>query len=561
MNAPKTVVELFQRSVEKYPDHVAVAFMGTKLTYKELDKASDDFARFLACIGVMEGDRVSFVLGNCPQFVIAYLGVLKRKAVVAAVNPLVKTEEVMATVNQADPVFVITLENFSEHNRALHEKCKTNMLVVSIGDFLPRPINWLYWLKTRKEKFFRPKGVFDWKLMGVLTDIHGLGLVKAAGELLGQLRNDLDQTKAPADLAVLQTTGGTTGIPKLAMLTNQNIVANCLQALAHVNNKETIVDKNTVFLGVIPFFHVYGLSVCLNLAFAAGSSVVILPKFVSKDVLKAIRKNKADVFPAITRMYAALVDFAEKNPGDYRAMCESLRICVSGAGALDLTVKAKWEKLTGKEIIEGYGLSEAPPIVSVNPIGGAKTGSMGTLVPDTEIRLDNESADALAEWGGAGELLVRGPQVMLGYWQNEAETRAAINADGWLSTGDVVRVDEEGFLWFVDRKKDMVKINGENVYPKSVEDVIRIHPAVADVAVFGLPDSKSGERLVACVVLKNQVASLKDLEEMIHAQCRANNLSGIKIPKQVEIVEEIPKTIVGKVLKRVLKEKLINKNQ
>src|SRR3989344_5968162 len=559
MNAPKTVVELFQRSVEKYPDHVAIAFMGTKLTYKELDAASDDFAKFLAHVGVMKGDRVSFVLGNCPQFVIAYLGVLKRKAVVAAVNPLVKTEEVMPTVNQADPVFVITLENFSEHNRALHEKFGAKMLVVSIGDFLPRPINWLYWLKTRKEKFFRPKGVFDWKQMNAIAIFQGAELYyKSAVKPLGQLRNDLDETKTPADLAVLQTTGGTTGIPKLAMLTNQNIVANCLQALAHVNKETVIVDENTVFLGVIPFFHVYGLSVCLNLAFAAGSSVVILPKFASKDVLKAIRKNKADVFPAITRMYAALVDFAEKNPGDYRAMCQSLKVCVSGAGALDLTVKAKWEKLTGKEIIEGYGLSEASPIVSVNPIGGAKTGSMGTLVPDTEIRLDNESTDALAEWGGAGELLVRGPQVMLGYWQNEAETRAAINADGWLSTGDVVRVDEEGFLWFVDRKKDMVKISGENVYPKSVEDVIRTHPAVADVAVFGLPDSKSGERLVACVVLKSQVANL---EEAIHAHCRANHLSGIKIPKQVEVVDEIPKTIVGKVLKRVLKEKLINKNQ
>ncbi len=560
MDAPKTVVELFQRSVAKYPDKVAVVFMGTKLTYKELDKASDDFAKFLACMGVMEGDRVSFVLGNCPQFVIAYLGVLKRKAVVAAVNPLVATEEVMATVNQANSTFVITLENFSEHNRALYEKFNAKMLMVSIGDFLPWPINWLYWLKTRKEKFFRPKKVFNWRQVSVIVNFRdaNIKLLKSAGELLGELRNAFDQTRSPADLAVLQTTGGTTGVPKLAMLTNQNIVANCLQGLEHINQESTVVDENTVFLGVIPFFHVYGLSVCLNLAFAAGSSVVILPKFASKDVLKAIQKHRVDIFPAITRMYAALVDFAEKNPGDYRAMCESLRVCVSGAGALDLTVKAKWEKLTGKEIIEGYGLSEASPIVSVNPIRGAKTGSMGTLVPGTEMRLAHQDTDEPIDEGGAGELWVRGPQVMLGYWQNTEETKAAINADGWLATGDMVRVDEEGFLWFVDRKKDMVKISGENVYPKSIEDVIRSCQVVADVAVFGLPDEKTGERLVACVVLKPG-SDAKEAPEVIHAHCRNSHLSGIKIPKQIVLVDEIPKTIVGKVLKRVLKEKLLNK--
>ncbi|MDP3999701.1 MAG: AMP-binding protein [bacterium] len=567
MNYNQTVPELFAQTVQRYPNKDAILFHG-RFTYSDLDKMSDEFAKVLLMNGIYKGDRVSLLLPNSVHFDVAFLGILKIGAVVSAMNPLVSTPEILEMAKQAKPTMIITLDiaPFYAHNQAIYKSLKPNqiMMVCDLRDYFSPILKILYTLKTWRDKHFLGISSEDGR-----RSVYSWGYWKRDSLSQKYLLPDNPTMAAltkkncptPDDLAVLQSTGGTTGIPKFAMLSHRNIISNTLQALAHVNATGQLVTKDSIFLGVLPFFHVFGLSVCLNLAFAVGATVVIMPKFDSAEALKLIKKYGVDIFPAITRMYAALVAFGSKDSEKCRTMCASLRLCFSGAGALDLAVKAQWEKMTGKEITEGYGLSEASPIVSFNPIGEGKTGSMGTLVPDTELKLVHQDTGEPVGWDESGELWIRGPQVMMGYWQNEEETRMALREGGWLATGDIVRY-HDGYLWFVDRKKDMVKINGENVYPKSIEDVIRTCPIVADVAVFGVPDKETGEQLVACVVLNDKAeGALKytdsALTDAIHGHCRNNHLAGIKIPKRVVSVPEIPKTVVGKVLKRVLKENLL----
>ncbi len=549
MNYERTVVDLFHESVVKYPHRIALNFIGKEFTWLELNTLSQEFSMFLLRKGVRHGDRVSLLLPNCPQFIIAYLGILKIGAVVAAMNPKVSTEEIRAMVKQAEPKLLITAENFSEHNRALCEDLNevAPVMIVKLGDCMPFPINILYQLKNHSQKFYAPKGALLWKEEMTLPwnwtkklQNRKWELVQLASQLCDQSLQDV----SPNDLAVFQFTGGTTGIPKAAMLTHRNLVSNTLQAIELVNREETYVDENTIMLGVIPFFHVYGLSVCLNVAFALGTKVIVLPQFDSKMVFGAIAKHKANMFPGIPRMYAKLVTDASKDLAKHQKLCRSLTLVISGAGALDGEIKMKMEELGGAPIVEGYGLSEASPIVSINPVKNGKSGSMGKLVSDTEMKIVE------------GELWVRGPQVMAGYWQNEKETSEMIKEDGWLATGDMAHADKDGFLWFDDRKKDMIKVRGENVFTKEIEELLTTHPVIADVAVLGMPDKMLGERIVACVVLKEgQTLDQPSLE----AFCREKKLASVKIPQEVAIVKEIPRTIIGKTLKRELRKMLAEK--
>jgi len=551
MNYDQTVVALFTETVKKYPKKTALNFLGRKISYKELDELSHLFAEFLMRKGLRHGDRVSLLLPNCPQFVIAYLGTLKIGGVVAAMNPLVSVEEIRAMVKQADSKLLVTAENFSEANKALSKDLqgKAPMLVIKLGDFMTCVVRVVYRLKNFKQKFFRPAGALQWNEVKE-------GSYQEVVQMVDRLDSEPNKEIEPEDLAVLQFTGGTTGTPKAAMLTHRNIVSNTLQALKHINKEEVVIGDQTVFLGVIPFFHVYSLSVCLNMAFAVGATVVLLPRFDSKMVFSAIAKNKVNIFPGIPRMYAKLVEVVEKNPAKYQAMCSSLKYCISGAGALNGEVRKQMEEMLGVTMVEGYGLSETSPIVSVNPIKGGKAGSLGTVVPDTEVKIVD------------GELWVRGPQVMRGYWRNEKETKEAIKEGGWLATGDMGHVDEDGFWWMDDRKKDMIKIRGENVYTKEIEEVIIKHNAVKDVAVVGMPDKKLGEKIVACVVLGNgkffsELEKNKDLtiEGSIQVFCQEQGLASYKVPQEVVPVPEIPKTIIGKVLKRELRKMLAEKTQ
>lgn len=543
VTAGRTLIDLFKATVNRDPNKVALVFFGRKYTYKQLDDLSTEFAKYLLEDVVQPGNHVALMLPNSPQFAIAYLGILKAGCVEVALNPLVKTPEVVATLKKARPRLLITLDTFVQHNTAVYEETDIEMMTVDLAKCMSPLVSFLYRLKTIRAPRFRAKETLSWDA----------GVFRAAARDYDnpESENPLPQISAH-DLAVLQTTGGTTGIPKLAMLTHDNLVSNTLQALEHVNSDPgrpvvgPVIGPDSVFLGVIPFFHVYGKSVCQNMAFVVGATVVILSKFEPKTVLKTMRKYKVNVFPGIPRMYNALVQDQDMQKGKYLDFGDTLKVCFSGAGPLDSAVKNNFEHLTGATIIEGYGLSEASPIVSVNPLVGGRAGSLGTVVPRTRTKIVD------------GELWVQGPQVMLGYLDNPEETAKVLRRDSdgdWLATGDGVRQDEQGFLWMMDRLKDMVKKNGENVYTLAIEAVIRKNSAVADVAVIGMPDPKLGEKVVACVVLNSNYGPNEETVRSVRGSCLAA-LRSIDVPDEVRFVKEIPKNIIGKVLKRELRQML-----
>ncbi|MBI3358630.1 MAG: long-chain fatty acid--CoA ligase, partial [Nitrospirae bacterium] len=351
-----------------------------------------------------------------------------------------------------------------------------------------------------------------------------------------------------SDLALLQYTGGTTGESKGVMLTHQNLVANTLQCRAWMPE---LKKGEEVFLAVIPFFHVYGMSACMNLAISLGARLVLLPRFATRDVLKTIQKTKATIFMGIQAMYVAINNFPSVKKYDL----SSIRVCLSGAGPLRVEVQRKFEELTGGKLVEGYGLSEASPVTHVNLMNGKrKEGSIGLPLPNTDARVvDLETGEKELPIGEVGELIVSGPQVMQGYWNKPKESQDALKNGSqgsypWLHTVDMARQDAEGFFFVVDRKKDMIKSCGENVYPREVEEVLYRHPKVLDAVVVGLPDNFSGEKIKAYLVLKEGESATVD--EILDF-CK-QDLSRFKVPKEVSFRSSLPKTIIGKVLRRVL---------
>src|SRR3989344_6990058 len=513
----QTVVDLFRDSAYRYPAKTALQFYKRLMTYGELDVVSVQFATFLIEKGLRVGDRVVMILPNCPQFVIAYLGILRAGGVVAALNPLLKADEQLKLVQQTNPRFIISLQDFSGSNLIISKNlCEDQKLIlVSLGRCLPVELSCLYRLKNLFK--FKPSQAYRWDWL-MRQDWHGH-------------LPDLDSDS----LAVLQFTGGTTGVPKAAKLTHKNLLSNALQATGFIGN---LINKDSVLMGVIPFWHVFGLSVCLNIALAKGSKVILMLKFNANRLLKLMVKEKVTLFPSVPRIFSVLLKNRRISHADWSA----LRLSVSGAGALDGRVKSEFEKITGATIIEGYGLSEASPIVSINPVDNARPGSLGRLVTGTEAKIVE------------GELWVKGPQVMAGYWENADETAEVLTPDGWLKTGDMVRIDPEGFLWMEDRKKDLIKVRGENVYPKEIEEAINRCYRVQESAVVGVPDKDYGERIVACVVLKPEYRDKTSVDVLL-GFCR-DGLPKYKCPQTIKFFDELPKTILGKVLKQDLRKML-----
>ena len=551
----RTLVDLWKEAVSLYPNEPAFIYFGKIVTYKEADVLSDQFARVLKNYGVTFRDRVCFIAPNIPNMPIGFLAVWKIGAIVVAPNFLETSEKIVEMIKLVDPRVIIVSENFREHFEAIRhdpafDYSDRMLMICSPADYLPPLLKVGYWLKNRP----KPLTKVSWK-----ENIKILG-----NRDLGPF---IDGSLTPDSLAVLQFTGGTTGTLKAAMLTHSNLVNNALQALAHVNKEKITVDHNSVFLGLLPFFHVYGFSVCLNLAFAVGATVVLVPKFIDqgkikkfeqefkktgdarflrkkedvvdagvRDLLRILKRHRVSHFPAVPIIYERLVS-SQVMRG---ANLPDLRYGISGAGALDGGTKEEFEFMSGATVVEGYGLSEASPIVSVNPtdLEKQKQGSLGQLVPGTEMKIVGN------------QLYIRGPQVMAGYWKNSKETQEAFE-DGWLKTGDLVGVDERGFLHFKGRDKDMIKVMGDNIYPSEIESIIKKHQSVADAAVIGVADRQFGEKVVACVVLKDG-ASLT-LEELTD-YCRNSGLGSLKIPRELRFVLEIPKNIIGKVLKYELKK-------
>lgn len=516
-----------------YPERDAILFLGKRMTYRQVLEDSYRLAHALMSLGVEKGERVGIMLPNTPQAVIAYYAVLFIGGVVVQINPLYKRRELEHQLNDADVETLICLDMV--YSRIEEVKAQTrlkHMIITSISDYLPFPKNWLFQLQN----LFNPKQA---KIPAGASGIYRLKTLLSAAS-----SNPIDPPYESGDeVALLQYTGGTTGLAKGAMLTHRNLVVNCCQAEAWIYKAQRGKDS---ILGALPFFHVYGMTVVMNFAVRLAATMILVPKFNPKLILKLIAKHRPTYFPGAPTMYVGLIN----HPDIKRYDLSSIIACLSGSAPLPIEVQERFESITGGLLIEGYGMTESSPVTHSNLIWErTKSGTIGLPWPDTEARIvDLETREVLPP-GQVGELQVKGPQVMKGYWKRPDETDLVLK-DGWLSTGDIAKMDEEGYTYIIDRKKDIIIAGGFNIYPRDVEEVLYEHPAIQEAVVVGVPDPYRGETVKAYIVLKEGKEVSK---EGIERFCR-ERLASYKIPRLVEFREELPKSIVGKVLRRVLRE-------
>jgi long-chain acyl-CoA synthetase len=524
------IYSLLEKTASAHADRPALDFMGYTMSYGELGAAVNRLAAALRDLGVRKGDRVALMLPNLPQMVIGFFAVNRAGAVIVNVNPLYTARELRGQLQDSGAETLILLDRFMPvYDEVAGEVPVKRVIVTGVQDFLPAPKNLLYPLLARAKR--------EWVTVKPAAHVHPFKRLLAGAAA----RGEPPQVQAD-DLALLQYTGGTTGAPKAAMLSNRNIVANVTMLRAW--NSE-LREAQETFLLVIPFFHVYGMSVGLGLAVESAAKMILLPRFETKAVLAAIHKHKPTIFPGVPTMYVAINNF----PGVASYDLTSIRSCISGAAALPREVKERFEALSGAQLVEGYGLTEASPVTHSNPLTGRSvTGSIGLPLPNVEAKIVDAEGDELPH-GEVGELVVRGPNVMMGYWGRPEETAATMRG-GWLYTGDMATRDEDGYFYIRDRKKDLIICGGFNVYPREVEEVLYGHPAVQEAAVIGVPDLYRGETVKAFVVKK---AAAAVTEEELIAFCR-ESLAAFKVPKFVEFRDSLPKTLIGKILRRRLAE-------
>jgi long-chain acyl-CoA synthetase len=524
---------LLEQTAARYPQRIATVFFGAQLSYRALNAAADRFAHALLSFGLKRGDRVALMLPNCPQFLIAFYGTLKAGGVVTAVNPLYTPRELEHQLNDAGVETLVTLTKFYPTVEAVRAKTALQRVIVTnIKEAFPAALRLLFTLfKERKE--------------GHRVRLRGVAATYWLRDVLSAQRtaNGPGITVDPGDTALLQYTGGTTGTPKGAMLKHAGLVANTLQIRAWLSDFQEAAET---MLLALPLFHIFGMGACMSLMVHGAGTMILLPQFRTSDVLQAVSKYRATLFPGVPSMYVAL----NNSPELRRVNLKSLRHCFSGAAPLPQEVQQRFEAHIGGHLVEGYGMTEANACV-INPLRGArKPGSIGIPIPDVEARIvDLATGTQTLPPGEVGELAVRCPQQMQGYWHKPDET-AQVLRDGWIYTGDIARMDAEGFFYLVDRKKEMILSGGFNVYPRDVEEVLYMHSQVQEAAVIGTPDAFLGECVKAFVVPRDGVSPMPD--EIIEF-CR-QHLVAYKVPKQVEFRASLPKTLVGKVLRRVLIE-------
>lgn len=527
--------QLLEDSARDYGGHTALVFYKRRVSYSELKDASDRFARALADEwGVGKGSVVSLYLPNTPQFAIAYYGALKAGATVNPINPLYTGEEVAFQLRTSKTKVLVALDIFKDKVDDALSKAESVEAVVYTGvdDYLPGLLGFLYRLKTKK-----PKIAFDGKRTARFKE-----LLESHSP-----RPPLPKVEPREDVAALMYTGGTTGRPKGAMLTHYNLVSNVHQIDAWLERGRKARD---VLIGVLPWFHIYGQTAVLHTGIFRAGTIIVLPRFELKEVLDAIVKYKANMFHGVPTIYSLIVNYKDIHKYDL----SSVEVCISGAAPLPKSVAEKFEKLTGGRLREGYGLTETSPVTHVNPIKGKyKIGSIGVPVPNTYAAVADPVEPRLLPPGEVGELVVSGPQVMKGYYAGGDEN-VFFEAYGmrWFRTGDMARMDEEGYFYIVDRKKDLIKYKGYSVYPREIEEVLYKHECIAEAAVIGVPDPQVGERVKAFISLKPECKGKVDEKDIIE-YCR-QHLAPYKVPKEIEFRDQLPKSAVGKVLRRVLKE-------
>jgi len=526
------LTELIEESVRKWPDRTALIYYGSKWSYRQLWDQSERLAASLAREGVGPGDRVALYLPNSPAYPIAFFGVLRLGAIVVQVSPLYLGQDLVRLLKDSSPKALVTLEIlYPNLAKVKGEVAVPAVFVAHVRDFYPwylRPfVNSVLRRQKLPTEFPRDPSVRPWR-----TAVGTPGSVPL---------HKGDPNTTPA---VLQYTGGTTGRPKAAVLTHRNLVANVVQGNAWNIRLE---PGNEVVMASIPLFHIYGLTVALLMGLNAGGTVVLQTRPEIRELLKLIDRYQPTQFPGVPALYQAFTH----QPDIAKYHIHSIKYCVSGSAALPIEVQKQFVRLTGASLVEGYGLSETSPITHVNPlVGEQRIGSIGVPIPETDQRvLDLETGTRVLGPGEVGELSVRGPQVMHGYY-NQPEETALVLKDGWFSTGDVARIDPDGFAYIVDRKKDMVNIGRMKVYPREVEEVLFQHSAVADAAAVGAPDPEHGEVVVAFVVKKP--GSTVTEEELIAFV--KERIAHYKAPRRIEFRDALPRTGVQKVLRRVLRE-------
>ncbi len=536
---PKPLFALLYDTAEKFPDHDAIEFEGKKMTYAALVQEVEFASRAFAEHGVKHGTKVAIFLPNCPQFIISYFAILKAGGIVVNCSPLYSESEIEALTTDSDAEIVVTLDLkllYPKARAVLDKSFRTSgklrkLIVANLPEVLPFPKNKLFPLVKRKEiaKVAENLSVITWH------DFMETGRKSS-------LRIYVDIN--PNDTAIIQYTGGTTGLPKGAELTHANVYTNTIQSRMYVN---TCPEGEAIILTVLPLFHVFAMTTCMLYGIAAAAKLVLHPRFDALKVLKDIEKKKATHMPGVPTMYNAL--------NNHKDICNydlgSLQACISGGGPLPVEVKKKFEEITGCVVIEGYGLTETSPVVTANPVRGVnKAGSIGMPLPATEILIeDMENPGKYLGVGERGELCIKGPQVMKGYYKRPAETAECLK-NGVLKTGDVAMVDEDGYIFIVDRLKEMIIAGGFKIYPRHVEEVLYKHPAVLEAAVLGIDDAHSGQRAKAFVVFKPGSSSSK--EEMMD-YCK-KHLAKHEVPKEIEIRDSLPKSPIGKILKKELKK-------
>ena len=533
-----SLVHLLEESFQKYASRTAYSFMGKDISYAQVDSLSQAFAAYLQGLGLVKGDRVAIMMPNVPQYPVAVAGILRAGFVVVNVNPLYTARELEHQLKDSGAKAIVIIENFA----ATLEQCiaKTpvkHVVLAAMGDQLGLLKGAIVNYVVRNVK----KMVSTFSLPQAVRFNEAI----ARGTRGTLKRPDIK----PDDVAVLQYTGGTTGVSKGAVLLQRNVIANALQSEAWNEPvmKKVPAGEQPTSICALPLYHIFAFTVNMMLGMRIGGKVILIPN--PRDlpaVLKELSKQRFHSFPAVNTLFNGLANHPDFESVDW----SHLKVSVGGGMAVQGAVAKLWLEKTGCPICEGYGLSETSPSVSCNPVTNTEfTGTIGLPLPNTWMKCVDDDGNEVA-MGQAGEIAVKGPQVMAGYWQRPDETAKVMTADGYFKTGDVGIMDERGYFKIVDRKKDMVLVSGFNVYPNEIEEVVADLPGVLECAVVGVPDDKSGEAVKLVIVKKD--ASLT--EAAVRAFCKAN-LTGYKQPKVIEFKEDLPKTPVGKILRRELRDK------
>ncbi len=536
-----TTIEFFERSARDFPDATAIVFLNRKISYRELKDHVDRFATALAELGVAANSKVAVQLPNLPQTVISFLAILRLGAQAVMTNPLYMPPEIEHQWNDAGCEIAIVADFLYEQKvRPLRGQLPvTKYIIASIPDYLRFPLNLLAPLKLKKAK---PPLVA--KVAPSQNVVFFKDLIKNTAPAPPKHRPALD------DVAVIQYTGGTTGVSKGALLTHRNISCNVQQI--HAWFRDVQVGQESL-LAALPYFHIFGLTVCMAWPLRAAAALVLMPN--PRDItqmIKLIEKHRITLFPAVPAMFNAI----NNTPGIEKIDLSSVKSCFSGSAPLTEDVQMKFEAMTGAKIVEGFGLTETSPVLTCNPLlGQRKIGHIGVPVPNTEVRIvDPEDGRRELPFGQEGELIARGPQIMKGYWQRPEATAEMIQ-DGWLYTGDLAIMDEDGYLRIVGRKKDMIIAGGYNIYPDEIDRVLQAHPAVFESCTIGVPDQKRGETVKAYVVLQ---PGEKLTEAQLDEWCR-ERLAAYKVPRSYQFREELPKSSMMKLLRRVLRDEEVKK--